>query len=476
MLALALAAALFVYWGLTGYAALRALGPRTDTLRYCLLAPCLGLCLTLLPAFLLNRQGLPIASVARWQCGFTLVLAILILRWRGAAPPSRWLAAFGLIAATGLLAVAWPLLTHSFDWLAVANDDMANYVLGAERFARFGFFTSPNPADIVPTTRDATQWYWFLHVVGGVRPGSEMLLAWVLSVAGLSGVAVYMPVMAALHLTLVFATAALVMASAEQRIAGFWTAALLAVNPLIALGLALQLIAQDFGLALLATATALLCVPLETIANSGRGGWPRFLALAIIVLASFVLVYPELVPFLGLAFIAYHGARTIRNPRRAVPVLALVAIGLVGAAVLLQGFLLDLIVFLFEQFTHAVGGGGSAVRFPYFLVPSGLAAFWGFAWFTGFGATNLFVVHLLHSLAILAGILMMLVLLAATAWMVRRLQPAALITATACALAVLLFSAGAGFGLFKLAMFAQPFVIGTLALAWCELAWRWRIA
>src|SRR5258708_2019631 len=248
MLALSLAAAFCIYWALIGFAAIRLLGFRRDALRDALLAPSVGLCLTLLPTYLLNRNGSPVPSFAIWQTIATLACAAGAMAWCGEIPPRKWLAAFVGVAMLGLLAVSWPLLTHGFDWLANANDDMANYVLGAERFARFGFFDAPNPADILPITRDATQWYWFLQVVSGVRPGSELLLAWALSVAGLSGVAVFMPVIAALHVTLLCAAAGLVMVTPEQRRAALLTAILMSVNPMTALGNLFQLIAQDFGL------------------------------------------------------------------------------------------------------------------------------------------------------------------------------------------------------------------------------------
>lgn len=59
MLAFGLSIALFVFWGVLGYAFLAVLKIRRSSVQNMLLAPVVGVSVTLLPVFWLNRTGLP---------------------------------------------------------------------------------------------------------------------------------------------------------------------------------------------------------------------------------------------------------------------------------------------------------------------------------------------------------------------------------------------------------------------------------
>ena len=75
-----------------------------------------------------------------------------------------------------LVFAAWPMFRFGFDWLSFCNDDMANYCLAADRPLNHGFFDGPNMEDFLQG-RDYTQAYWFMHVPGNIRSGSDLILA-----------------------------------------------------------------------------------------------------------------------------------------------------------------------------------------------------------------------------------------------------------------------------------------------------------
>src|SRR5207244_5756494 len=105
---------------------------------------------TCLPLFLLNRAGVSVSRSA------LLVLIILLalsvgLMWR-TRPPVAWrrYAPFAAVLVVGLVLVGRPMLDFGFDWISYANDDMANYVLGANFFLENAY---PNVADATRLVR-----------------------------------------------------------------------------------------------------------------------------------------------------------------------------------------------------------------------------------------------------------------------------------------------------------------------------------
>jgi len=111
---------------------------------------------------------------------------------------------------------------------------------------------------------------------------------------------------------------------------------------------------------------------------------------------------------------------------------------------------------LFKQ----MGEGTSsefAEAFPYFLTSSGLAGLWGISPYFVSRDTSLDTEIVIGASLFLASILSIL-------WLVRRHEPAAAIAAVMAALAGPLFLEGSGFGLLKLAMYAQPFLLSSIIL------------
>ena len=148
-------------------------------------------------------------------------------------------------------------MIYGFDWISYANDDMANYVLGAERIQQNGFFAIPNFEELV-NGGDRNQHFWFMHAVLGHRVGSEILLAYFSSITSLNGHQAFMPLIIMLHLCLISSVGALVSNMASSKNTTLIAMALVGISPLVLMGALYQLIAQVGGLAILVCSLVLL--------------------------------------------------------------------------------------------------------------------------------------------------------------------------------------------------------------------------
>jgi hypothetical protein len=455
-LALLLCLTLFLFWFAFGFAVLIAFIGRRNIVRAALLAPGAGVALLSLPLFWLNRIGAPVE-----RFGVLLTLATgatalaLLVRARPRFPVKR-LAPFAIVLIVALVLTGYPLLLYGFDWLSYANDDMANYVSGAHHFLRHGFYEIPDEKLLVEN-RESSLAVWFMYAFGGVRYGSDLLLAWVIANTGLSGPQAYMPVMVALNLALICAAAGLVRRTRRHYTAAFIAAAMLALSALNALGAVYQLIAQVYGLTILTVSAALL---LRRYRFESRRHAFTFVLLAGWLSAALVLVYSEAAGFLVLALALYKTIAIAQRRERALHVFVVCAGAALVAAASLSTYVVSAFLFVLGQLRNGSGAADpGASLFPYYLIPSGLANLWGFA---PIGAP---MPGAALDFGIVAGALLLACAAAATLWQARRLEPAACMSAVMLAMGALLFSRSADFGLFKLAMYAQPFVLSSLALA-----------
>src|SRR5262249_5494339 len=105
--------------------------------------------------------------------------------------------------------------------------------------------------------------------------------------------------------------------------------------------------------------------------------------------------------------------------------------------------------------------------FPYYLVPSGLPVFWGLQHLVAGPKT----VWVQNALILVAAALFLLTFLLACRFAWRR-NPVGLMVLIMLAFGAQYFLNKGGFTLFKLAMFAQPFVLGMLVVARQRSGWR----
>jgi hypothetical protein len=460
MPALALSLAFFLFVAFVGRATLSACGWRGGILRSWLIAPAIGLAVVILGVMVLNQAGLPIRSFA-WPLTAALAAAATgIFFWRRPPLPVRALAPFLAVVVFSLLWTGWPLLRFGFGWLSYVNDDYVNYCLAAERFKDFSFWRVPTMEEL--GGRDISQYYWFMHVPGLMRFGSEILLSWVSALTGVKSLGIFMPVIIGLGLIQISSTAALVLHHGRWRRRALIAVALLAASPLFMLGTLYQLIAQVGGLGLMLAATAVLTAPLP---GPRRRVIPSILVLSIVG-AGLAVTYPEVTAFTVLATVGAVTVEAFRQRRVPVNRITLVVYGILGVILLLRYNTLSYVFTIMLQ----MGSGFRSVDlslslFPYFMIPTGLANLFGLM------PLSINFAEPYTSLTIIAGLLALLVALAFALRDSLRAAPMAVLLILQFVLAIRLMRSGNDFGLYKIAMFMQPALAAALAAALLKLPW-----
>lgn len=469
MRALLLVVGLFLFLTFVGQAVISLLRPRTGLLRGWFLAPCVGLALLLVLLTRLSVNGIPVQTAGPWLSLGLLAGSAAVWIWRRPKLPWRQLLPFLGIGLVYLVYVGWPAFRFGFKWISYGNDDMANYCLAAQRFLEHGYYDLPLQTDL--EGRDYTQHYWFMHALQQIRPGSELTIAWAASLSGLKCQQVFMPVILVLSLLQLFAMSAVALWRGRNRKVTLLAFLLLATAPLFGLGTLYQLIAQVGGLAILLAAAAVL---LSTEAL----GW-RKLLLGALLTASLAILYPEVAPFLALGLILYglhlRYSETGQFGRYTGFILATGVLTFAFIATSTYEFINTLVM----QSVGSAGLGamaeindqsGGLVLFPWTLVPSFVPMLFGLHIFGWVG------VHPLLSIQIAVGF----VLLGWFAWWalrtVARREPAGYLGIIMLLLGIYLFSKGQDFGLFKLAMYAQPVTTLFLAEAFAPLLFSERPA
>ncbi|MBI5766606.1 MAG: hypothetical protein HZA93_02345 [Verrucomicrobia bacterium] len=462
MLALAFSFSIFVFWTLVGRATLALVQPRWGVLRPWLLAPGLGLALTLLATTIVNQAGVPL-SRGTWPItlGLGLAAAAVFVRTRPAFPvrQGRW---FLAAAVASLLWTGWPAFQSGFNWISYGNDDMANYCLAAERFNSHGFYAVPTMAEL--SGRDYASYYFFMHVADMMRFGAEHIVSWTASLLRIKATQAFMPAILALALTQLFAAAALALQHGRHRRLALAAAWLLAASPLFMLGTLYQLIAQVAGIALQLTTLALLT---RGWGRARRREVIRFSVLTAIAGAGLCLVYPETTPFTVVAFLAYHGIAILRGKHSPKVTIALTAYTLLGVIVLMRHNVISYLFILVMQLTSAMHSANLLLSlFPYFLLPTGFSNFYGWMPIAKDFAEPVV------SLSIAAGILLSGVVLWRAVRESWRVSAAAILFLVDVAVALKLYLSASDFTLYKLAMWTQP----VLAIALAGLVLRYRSA
>jgi hypothetical protein len=462
MLPFLLVLALFVFLTVVGQAVVSLFRPRLGILWSWFISPTIGLATVIVVMTRLNIWGLPVKSFGPWLAIGLLAAAAAVLWWRRPKFPVRQLWKFAALAVLFVIYASWPMFKFGFNWISYGNDDMANYCLAADRFLHHGYYELPEQTHL--EGRDYTQHYWFMHGLQQIRPGSELTLAFAASVTGLNPHEVFMPVIMMFSMLQIFALGAIAIWRGRYRKLTLLAFLLFATSPLFGLGTLYQLIAQVGGIAILLTACALL---LTTRENT----WRRF-GLAGIITACLGIFYPEVAPFVAISIVLYALHLRYTRPEQFKPF----ALTVLGAAVitfvLLGTSTYQFINTLVMQSVGSAGLGamaeindqsGGLVLFPWTLVPSFVPMLFGLHAFGVVGVDPLISVQIGVGLALLVYFLW-----AAGRDFLRR-EPAGYIAVIMAALGFFLFLKGQDFGLFKLAMFAQPVIVLMLAKGFARL-------
>lgn len=451
---------IFLHFCIVGKAFMIAVRFPGPSLRSWLISPTLGFSFQILIVSIINQAGYPVEKFGRWEAIAISTLAIGILAWKRPSFNLRLLAPFIGASLIVLVYAGWPLFKLGLGWLSYCNDDMANYCLAAMRSLHHGFFDVPTVREL--TGGDYSQCYWFLHVAAFIRYGSELLLAGITATSGLNALKIFMPTIVALGMSVPLATAALMRASHVKYKAMVFGAGLLALSPLFLVGIFYQLIAQMAGMALLCSVAALL-MP-EKISWDKKSALIRYGVVLGILGAALCITYPEITPFCGLGFFLWIVIKSIRERKffwR--PIVGALFVGLI-AVVCLRYNIFTYLLTLQEQLYAGSHLVESDLLFPYFLVPSGLPALFGFSALAD-QFENIIRGYFYFFLAVVC--LFLFIILVAKS--LKAGQSAACIAAIMIGMGGVLFCKQAGFGTFKLAMFVQPFIAVELALFFSSL-------
>jgi len=471
MIAFSLTLAVLLYWSLLGFAVSSALGLGRAGLQRTLLSPSLGLVVLLLPVFFLSRSGLPVVSFALPLVVCLALMAIVFLAWRRPNVPWRDLRVPGILMLVALALTGWPIVRFGFNWISFGNDDMANYVLAAQRFLQNGYTNLPDLPTYL-TGKNYSLAYWYMHVAAGARPGSELMLATVWGVTGLNGHQIFMPLILALHLVLIASSGAVVAGVTglkgmlsmrirrKRRLAVYLTMAWMVFSPLSSLGTLYQLIAQVGGLGLMMSALTLL-------SQSASTRWRRETAQHVgigLLVAGLLIWYPEVLPFLLLSWLCWAGAAVWWARRVGATVtlqrMWLTALALACLILVFNRYLLIVLRFMLGQSIQGLEANDpGALYFPFYLIPSGIGYFWGLL------PIGFLVPEPWMSAAILVGIVLCIGLILCIVRQLRQSSSVAFMAMVMLLLGGILFYRGNDFGLYKLAMYLQPVIAGVIACA-----------
>lgn len=468
MLPILLVLALFVFLTAVGHAVVSLFRPRLGVLWSWFISPTVGLALVVVLVTRLNVWNIPVKAFGPWLMVGLAVFTAAVLWWRKPVFPWRQLRPFALLTLLFVAYAGWPMLRFGFNWISYGNDDMANYCLAADRFLHHGYYELPEQTHL--EGRDYSQHYWFMHGLQQIRPGSELMLAFTSSITGLNPHEVFMPVIMVFSMLQIWAMGAIAVWRGRHRRVALLAFLLFATSPLFGLGTLYQLIAQVGGISILLTACALL---LSTRENT----WRR-IGLGALMTTCLGIFYPEVAPFVAISIILYALHLRYTDSDHFKPFVTSIAITAVLTFLLLGTSTYQFINTLVMQSVGSAGLGamaeindqsGGLVLFPWTLVPSFVPMLFGLHAFGVVGWDPVISIQIAIGLCFLAYFIY------AALSQFRQHAPGGYIAVIMIGLGFFLFFKGQDFGLFKLAMFAQPVITLLLAHGFMRLlqtSWR----
>lgn len=459
-MAILLSIALVILWMLTGLGLFAVMRFRTHFHLRLLLAPTFGLAFTAVSLFTLSRIGIPIKIAAIPLCITSIMLASYFLFtqrtiWRRGA-----FLLYGILVCAALIPFAWPLLKFGFEWLAFVNGDMGYYSLSSSRLLDYSYSDLPTSGNI-KNIKDHSLATWDFHNNWSYRTGADLLLAYLAGISGLTAHQVYMPLIIAFNFCVVSGAGALTLLGVRKWSFVLWTMVLVALSPMLTLEVTMQQLAQAIGLALLTS----LCV---TYAMLMRRSQVSRLALisTILLFSGLAISYFEIIPFFALYVFVFevNRWRIWSDVQMRIAFMRSAAIFLGSILLLLNTYIFSTleriavaVKFSFENSAMTMQTDGVSA-FPYFFLPGNGALLWGWMPLSGQGWELVVVLGLLATL-FFTGLLFTSKI---------RIMPSAQMSIAMLAVAVFMWIGGNGYGLFKIAMFIQPFllasVVGMVAL------------
>jgi len=357
------------------------------------------------------------------------------------------------ICVANVAYIGSPLFHYGFDWIANANDDMANYVLSALDLMHHGLL---GPQDLAAVTHDRNYASVLraMHNVGS-RPGADIMLGAYSATVMRPPWAAFMPLILAFNMCTVCATGALALQKARRWWAAPLAAALLTLSPLATYSVLAELMPQVWGLGL---AAALFAILMREDLHVRQPGLRDAVPIALLVI-SLLVVYIELAAAIGGAYVLF--VLVLAAQRRVAwgTVLRLWTVAIGAAFVLVNTYLVTEIQYVQSQASNGLRSTvGRTELFNYTLVPTALAAVVGFA-SQGASLSARFMQEAIGVALVVCTLLAVGSLISLR----HRIAPAIVLVVYLFLGAVLALQT-ADFGLFKLYMYVQPFIAAVVAV------------
>lgn len=453
MLAILFSLLLILIWILMGLSLFTIMRFHSNYHLRLLLAPAFGLSVNIVALFTLSRIGFPIQSVAMPLFVVEILLAGYFLLTQRIIWKRRLFSLFLFFIALAIFPFVWPFFKFGFEWLAFVNGDMSYYSLSSSRFLNYGYSELPISGNIYDDS-DHSLAYWFFANQIGHRSGADLLLAHIVGISGLTAHQVYMPLIIASHVCVVVGAGALALLGSRKWSSALLAMVLVALSPLLTLEVTMQLLAQTIGLAFL---TGLCVSYVKGMESNQIYTWA---GITIMLFSGLAIAYSELVPFFGLFVLIAEATRWKKwiNVKTRTVYLRTIVILALGVMLILNSYLIDLVNFIvlatggsFKSAAMTIQGDGLSL-FPHFFLPSSGALLWGWMPLSGGQAS---------SLVIMLGLVSTLVFAGAAIISSIRVISSAQMSIIMLVIAVSMYIGGNGFGLFKIAMFIQPFLLAT---------------
>ena len=446
---------LIAVWFAIGFGPLALLASGRPLVERVLLAPAVGLAIASMPAFWINRIGYPVQSFATMLTAVLIITSIVtyaVVRpdqkcsWR--SDEVRGSLVLVCVLFAGIAVVDWPGLKDGIGWLGYANDDMGNIVLLAERVRHHGFFDPVSVQSVIRGSDFSELMTW------PMRPASQIILALVSSLFGLSDPAMFMPLLIALHAAMAAAVTAIVYSEARSLVIA--TAALVAImlNPLSAFSAYSGLLGQTGGMAVGSAFLALSLAPWQYSTKQ----LTCISILLTIVLFSLIIWYFEFIPIAFGSVCVYmvlNGRQALAAHKR----LLVAIISIMFAVYLLSGTYWSVATntLLTQFFLHgATPHSADTITFPYFLVKAGLVSFWGLSL-----VSDVSFAQVPAWLIVLAAMLFVTALIALAVALYRGSLIGSVVAVIGM-IGLLLLQRRADFGVFKACLYIQPFLVALL--------------
>ncbi|MEC8086108.1 MAG: hypothetical protein VX096_04015 [Pseudomonadota bacterium] len=438
---------LFILCYIIGMMLTHVLPNHLSSLQKTLLSPTVGLSLIVIVFYFVNVLGYTINQAAIPITLIFLLISFLVL-FKNETKLIIKEKYFYLTLFVSFAFVGYPFVFFGFDWVSYANDDMANYALAAQRSQNFGLEHTPDFVSLL-NGGDQSHYFWFMHAVMGHRIGSEILLSYFASLTGLNAHQIFMPTIVMLHMSLVTAIGALACNSNLSKNIIFLSMLFVALSPLTILGTIFQLIAQVGGIAIM------LCCLILIVREEHHRDYIDLLKYNILpslIILAFVVYYTEMLPFFGAVWFLYLLHLLNKDTNVFVGLLKNAFIIFLFSLVILDVELIRYIYFLIHQIFGGLSGPNyDMILFPYYLIPSGIANFWGLS------PIAYYLPEPYQNITILLGLINFYLLIKYVIPSIKNSNMILyLLLVSMLAVFLLLFINNSEFGLFKLAMYLQP--------------------